>query len=413
MGRAAALAVIVAAAAACSVDSQEAPSLIGPSGFGQSVTLSATPDRLPRDGSSQAVVTVTVRNESGQPVSGQRLSVGASMGSLSASDVVTGPDGRTTFTVTAPTAGAIGGSILEVFATPVGGNFDDAVTRTLSIALMGAANTTAPAPQFTVTPADPDIGDLVTFDASATTDEGGACGTACTYTWNFDDGSTASGLVVTHTFTSAGSRTIVLTVRDVSGTTAAAQRVLTISSVLPPTVTFSVSPTSPIVGREATFTANATPGSGHRITQYTWNFGDGSGTQTTATNTVTKVFTSAGTRVVTVTATDDLGQSSSASSTVTVGTGVTVAIRVSPTNPVVGQTVRFDPLESAVPNGVGVQEYRWDFGNGDTDVTTPSSPVAETSYGSAQTFTVRLTIVDTQGRTTTGFATVTVTNPTP
>src|SRR5688572_23220162 len=86
--------VLAAGLAACGVDGQEAPSLIGPSGFAQSVTLTATPDRLPRDGTSQSVVTLTVRNASGQPVAGQRVTLGASAGTLSQGEVVTGSDGR-------------------------------------------------------------------------------------------------------------------------------------------------------------------------------------------------------------------------------------------------------------------------------------------------------------------------------
>src|SRR5688572_25029641 len=140
--RSAALLVVALGLAGCGIESQEAPSLIGPSGFGQSVTLNAVPDRLPRDGASQSVVTISVRNDSGQPMSGQRVTLGATGGSLSQFDVVTGSDGRATFTVTAPPPGSTGNTI-EVFATPVGGNFDNAVTRSLSIALLGPSNSTA------------------------------------------------------------------------------------------------------------------------------------------------------------------------------------------------------------------------------------------------------------------------------
>src|SRR5688572_903275 len=100
--------VLAAGLTGCGIESQDAPSLIGPSGFAQSVTLTASPDRLPRDASSQSVVTVFVRNESAQPVAGQRVTLGTSAGTLSQAEVVTGSDGRASFTLTAPPAGKIG-----------------------------------------------------------------------------------------------------------------------------------------------------------------------------------------------------------------------------------------------------------------------------------------------------------------
>src|SRR5678810_1417252 len=69
--------------AACTVDKQEAPALIGPGGSAQQVSLSASPDRLAHNGAAQSVVTVTMTDESGQAVSGQRVSVGASTGFIS------------------------------------------------------------------------------------------------------------------------------------------------------------------------------------------------------------------------------------------------------------------------------------------------------------------------------------------
>jgi len=398
------LVLVSAGLAGCGVDGQDAPSLIGPSGFAQTVSLTASPDRLARDGSSQSVVTVTVRNESGEGVAGQRVTLGSSAGTLSQSEVVTGSDGRATVTVTAPPADSVGNTI-DVFATPDSAN---AITRTLQIALLGTSNTTVPTAAFTVSPAAPGAREVVTFDASATTDEGIPCGTACTYSWNFGDGTATTGIIVTHSYATPGTYLVVLTVIDAADTTATAQRTLAVSSVAPPSVTFAVSPASPFVGQLATFTATGSPAAGHSITQYSWDFGDGMPPQTSASRTMTKTFSTAGSRVVTVTATDDLSHTGSASATVTVTTGVTATIRFSPTNPIVNQTVRFDPSDSTVPAGITVSEYRWDFGNGQTQTTTPSSPIAQTQYSTAQTFTVRLSIVDTEGRVTNAFTSVPV-----
>jgi PKD repeat protein len=54
-----------------------------------------------------------------------------------------------------------------------------------------------------------------TLDASASTDT--APGTVASYAWNFGDGSTGTGVTTTHTYDSAGPRTITLTVTDNQG----------------------------------------------------------------------------------------------------------------------------------------------------------------------------------------------------
>ena len=73
----AALLVPIAAAAmlatGCTLDKQEAPPLAGPSGYALSVTMTATPDVLPRDGNSSSVVQLIARGADGQPLAGQRF----------------------------------------------------------------------------------------------------------------------------------------------------------------------------------------------------------------------------------------------------------------------------------------------------------------------------------------------------
>ncbi len=66
-----AVALIAAGAAAgCTTSDQEAPALSGPSEFGQSISVTATPDRLSQDGVSQARVEATVRDAGGKPTPG-------------------------------------------------------------------------------------------------------------------------------------------------------------------------------------------------------------------------------------------------------------------------------------------------------------------------------------------------------
>jgi PKD repeat protein len=318
-------AALVAAAAlmvtACSIDKTPAPALTGPSEFGLSVTMTASPDHLPRDGSSQAVVTLTALDAAGKPVAGQQFSLtgtGASV-AVSQTTVTTGTDGRATVLVTAPPS-TDANTTATILATPIGGNFDNAVARSVTIALTGAVTAT-PVASFTVSSTTPGQLDVVTFDASATTLAGQPCPeSTCTYRFDFGDGTNATGMRVSKRFSSRGVFAVTLTVTAPSGTVGTSTKTLTVgaASALTPKITFS------------------------------------------------------------------------------------------PTNPTPGQDVRFDGRGSTTPDGASIVDYQWDFGNGETG--SGATPAA-THYGSAQTFTVRLTIRDELGRTGTTTTPVTVVEP--
>ncbi|WP_456487125.1 NosD domain-containing protein, partial [Candidatus Alkanophaga liquidiphilum] len=66
-----------------------------------------------------------------------------------------------------------------------------------------------PVASFTYSPKHPSVNQPVTFDASASYDPDG---TIVSYEWDFGDGTTASGVVVTHAYSAAGSYTVTLTV---------------------------------------------------------------------------------------------------------------------------------------------------------------------------------------------------------
>ena len=402
------LVVLALGLAACSLDKQEAPSLSGPSEFALSVTMTASPDQLPRDGRSQSLVTVTVRDAQGRPVSGQRVALSlptnAPAGAfLSQSEVVTGSTGQATFTVTAPVSGSLGNIIVS--ATPIGTNADNASARTISITAT-PANGSAPVAAFTFSPATPEIGQVVTFDASTTTDEGVVC-TNCTFAWDFGGDGTASGRVVTHTFFSAGPFVVRLVATDSAGTSGAAfQTTVNVTAITVPTVSFVAVPASPSAGQATTFTATATPSANHRISSYTWSWGDGSGDNTTSSPTIQHTFANQGRFFVTVTVRDDLGQSSSTSNNIVVQSGLTASFTSSQVPPNGNHTMNFDASASVSNTGTKITDYAWDFGDG--GATNGSSATVQHTYGVAGSYTVKLTITDDKGRTATSTATVTV-----
>ena len=407
--RAGAVALVALGAAACSLDKQEMPSLSGPSGLGLAITMVASPDQLPRDGVTQSVVTLTMRDVAGQALANRHVALSVTPGAtLTQSEVVTGAGGTATFGVVAPTAAVvISGNRIVLSATPVGsGDAANASVRVMTIGLTGAPNGTEPKPDFTTNPALPEINQVVTFDATATVDENKPCLDECTYAWDFDDnGATASGRVATHKFPVGRPYNVALTVTDTSGVVITLRRVVTVTAPDAPKVDLEVVPAAPIVNRLTTFTATATPAKGHSVVRFEWSFGDGSSANTAA-GSVDHTYTTAGTFAATVRAIDDLGQAGSKSLTVIVGSGIKASFTISPSDPVLGQAINVDASASTSSSGTTIAMYAWNWGDGNSE--SSSSPTASHTYASKNNFTVTLTITDSQGGVGSFTSTVTI-----
>lgn len=80
---------------------------------------------------------------------------------------------------------------------------------------------TAPVAAFTLVAAAVHPLETVTFDATGTTDEDTA---TLAYHWDFGDGATATGAVVSHSYAQQGARTVTLSVTDSEGLTSTAQQ---------------------------------------------------------------------------------------------------------------------------------------------------------------------------------------------
>ena len=127
----------------------------------------------------------------------------------------------------------------------------------------------------------------IDFDATSSS------GTGLTFYWNFGDGNSGTGDLVTHSYSTSGSYTIELIgVNDCGDSTIITQTL----TVCPP-----VNLTFTSVASGTLFTFNATP---TNLLNYQWDFGDGNtGTGVTATNN----YSSNGTFTVTLTAQDSCG----------------------------------------------------------------------------------------------------------
>jgi PKD repeat protein len=392
--RGAVLAAVAIALSACSLDKQEMPALSGPSGLALSLSMAATPDQIPRDGSSQSVVTITARDPQGTPIVGLHISLAlgsnAPQGaSVSQSEVVTGSTGQATFAVTAPVLGSTGNILIT--ATPVGTNAGNAVGRIIQI-IATPQNGTVPTAAFTFSPALPDVGQVVTFNASTTQDEGVSC-TSCTFDWNFGGEGTASGIIATHAFTSGGAYIVTLTATDSGGSANTTQQTVTVSAPSIPTgVSVTSSPGTPIAKQAATFTALATAATNHRIVSYQFVWGDGD-SSTQASAIIQHTYAQAGSYLLTLTVRDDLGQSTTTNTVITVSSGLTATFSTSKS----GTTVTFNASGSSSSVASTITDYAWDFDNDGTYDTNGSSATVSHDFGANGTYPVTLRITDSRG----------------
>jgi PKD repeat protein len=177
-----------------------------------------------------------------------------------------------------------------------------------------------PEASFTYTPVPATVGQATTFDATGTKLNGAACGNSCTYTWDFGDGTSGTGILIQKSFTTTGVQTVTLTVGGPGGTSNSTSQSFVVQAPAPPVASFTVAPSSPTSGVPAIFSAAAsTVGVGATITNYQWNFNDGTAIVSNANSmTVSHTFAAPATYTVTLTITDSLGRTATVTQTVTV-----------------------------------------------------------------------------------------------
>jgi len=253
---------------------------------------------------------------------------------------------------------------------------------------------------FNYGPSSPNVGQTVSFTASAT---GGT--QPYSYSWNFGDGSTATGSSVNHVYSSAGTFTVVLTVRDSSSSqqTANSQKSLTVTSPPPPlTASFSYNPSSPQTGQGVAFTASASGGTSPY--SFSWTFGDGgSGTG----GSVSHTYQTTGNYTVALTVTDSSGQKTSTTQTVTVVSPpppLVTSFSFNPSSPNAGQSISFTGSASG---GTTPYQYSWNF----ADSGTGSGSSVNHTYQTGGSYTVTLTVTDAGGQVAKASHTITVNAP--
>ena len=240
--------------------------------------------------------------------------------------------------------------------------------------------------------ADPTSGALplsVNFDAAASTDSDGSI---VSYGWDFGDGSNASGVTASHTFTSVGTFTVSLTVADNSGDSATTTVAV---EVLPAEQNnlFTVDVVSGDAPLAVTFTGTAIDAGG-TIPDHAWDFGDGS---SSSESTVTHTYADPGTYTATLVVTYSDSSTETASAVIAVSAAnqaPQASFSASPTTGPYPLEVQFDATGSSDSDG-SIAGYAWNFGDGATGTGATTSRTDT----SAATFNAVLTVTDDGGST--------------
>lgn len=217
----------------CGLDEVSIPDLTGPASLGIDLKISATPDVLTADGRSFATITVTVRDQNGQPKSGQQLFFAiadesgnfADLGSLSEERPFTGGGGVASVRYTTPPRpDATADQTVLVVVRPFGDDANAAVYRSVRIELRSAEprlfpqvpNNTPPSCSFILEPATGPY--KVNTSVLVQTTSFDSDGTIIRYEWDFGDGSPKSDQPdEEHHYSSTGTFLITHVVTDDDG----------------------------------------------------------------------------------------------------------------------------------------------------------------------------------------------------
>ncbi|MEM2105374.1 MAG: PKD domain-containing protein [Candidatus Bathyarchaeia archaeon] len=172
-----------------------------------------------------------------------------------------------------------------------------------------------PVAAFTFSPPDPLMHEVVTFDASASSPDGGVI---VSYTWDFGDGNitTVSEPIITHAYETWGTYTVTLKVTDSEGKWDTETKQITVENA--PVADFTWNPYYPQRGVTVMFDASTSSPDGGVIISYAWDFGDGTPIIEESDPIITHVYTTAGDYLVTLNVTDSEGRWDIETKTITV-----------------------------------------------------------------------------------------------
>jgi len=217
---------------------------------------------------------------------------------------------------------------------------------------------------------------------------------------------------VTHTYTTAGTYTVVLRVTDDCDKTSTAQKVITVNPADDnggdggpgPNATFTATPLTGQSPLTVTFNASASTAPGMSITAYFWDFGDGAtGAGITTTHTYGPTVTTTYNVVLRVIASDNSEDTDTKSVTVTVAGATppednpTASFTTAPNKVTAPRKVVCDPENSEATAGRTLTEWIWRFGDGTAAQSRNNDDPIEHRYETSlasETFAITLHVID-------------------
>lgn len=226
---------------------------------------------------------------------------------------------NTTSTTQSPskTYSSVGTYTVTLSVSGPGGNNNTATKTKTNYITVTSPTIGLPGASFTATPISGNAPLLVTFTDTST-------GTVNTRNWDFGNGQTSTARSASITYNTAGSYTAKLTVGNSAGSTSTSKTISVTAST--PVANFTPSAVSGPAPLTVTFTNTSTG----TVTDYTWNFGDGSnGVTTQAKTNPSYTYSKPGTYTVSLTARGSSGSNTKTHaitiSIVSAGTGGLVA----------------------------------------------------------------------------------------
>jgi len=289
----------------------------------------------------------------------------------------------------------------------IGGNFtvkltviDDLGFNNTSSKLINIGKT--PVAVFTYSPDNPIAGEVVTFNAS---ESFSIIRPIANYTWNFGDGNvtTVTDPVIAHIYLVEGTYSVTLEVMDTSGYFDTNTKTIIVRNY--PIADFTYSPSPAVKNKDITFDASVSQPRGGVIIIYIWNFGDGA-TVNTSNPVISHVFMEIGDYNVTLTVIDSEGLSDEIIKALRVADYPTAEFTWSPPSPKATEQVTFNASMSQANSGT-ITTYAWDFGDGSPILTT-GLPIATHTYSKGQDYKVTLTVINSDGLSSTISKTITI-----
>ena len=305
--------------------------------------------------------------------------------------------------------GGTGTGVSTTHTYAAAGTFAVSLTVTNTDSLSSTKTTTATivaAPQPPVAnaggPYAGTAGTAVSFSGAGSTDPKSE---ALTYAWTFGEGGTGTGGSPTHTYAAAGTYTISLTVTNTDSLNSTTTATAMIVAAPQPPVANAGGPYAGTAGTAVSFSGAGSTDPKSEALTYAWTFGDGgTGTGVSPTHT----YAAAGTYTVslTVTNTDSLSATASTTATLAAAPQPPVANPGGPYSGTAGTPVTFNGAGSTDPKSEPLT-YAWSFGDGATATgAAPTHP-----YATAGTYTVSLTVTNTDNLHTSATTTATIAVP--